>query len=56
MVEITRRPLSRLRKKWYQLNRRLDGPQGRAESFGEDRNLLSMSEFEPWTLQSVAYP
>jgi hypothetical protein len=35
------------KKTWYQLNRRLVGSHGRAESFEEDRNLLSLSEFEP---------
>jgi len=32
---------------WYLLDRRLDGLQSRSGSFGEQKGLLSVPEFEP---------
>jgi len=32
----------------YPLNRRLGGPWGPSEHFGEDKNLLPLLAFQPW--------
>jgi hypothetical protein len=37
----------------YPLNRRLGGPQSQSKHFGDDKNLLPLMEFEPWTVQPV---
>jgi hypothetical protein len=36
------------------LNRRLGVPQSQAGHFGEEKSLLSLPGFEPWTVQPVA--
>jgi hypothetical protein len=38
----------------YVLNKKLGGPLGQSECFGEKKNLLSMLEFEPLTVRPVA--
>jgi hypothetical protein len=37
----------------YPLNRRLGGPQSRSGRFGENKNLLSLPEFESRTVQHI---
>jgi len=37
----------------YPLNKRIGEPQTRYGRFAEERNLLSILEFEPWIFQSV---
>jgi hypothetical protein len=39
----------------YPLNRRLSGPQSRSERFGGKNAFLSLLEFEPRTMQFVAW-
>jgi len=37
----------------YPFHRRSDGPQNRSGLYGEDKNFLPLSEFEPRKVQSV---
>ena len=55
MVSLMSRPLhSHGNSPGHPLNRRLVGTQSRSGRFGEKQNLLSLSEFEPSVVQSVA--
>jgi hypothetical protein len=40
---------------WYLLNRRLHGLQDQSGHLGEEKNLLPLSGFVPYTIQPVAY-
>ena len=40
----------------YPSNRRLRGPQNRSGHFEKQKNLFSLSGFEPQTIRPVAYP
>jgi hypothetical protein len=55
LVNFTPRPLyNRERTPQYRLNVRLGGPQSRSGHYGEEKNLLALSGFEPWIVQPVA--
>jgi hypothetical protein len=43
-------------KKKKKLNKRLGGPHSRSEHFGEEKNILALSAFEPPIVQPVAEP
>ena len=53
VVNITPWPLYPGKEPWYPLNRWLDGPHSHSVLFGEDKNLLPLVVFEPWTIQPV---
>jgi len=38
------------------INKRLGGPQSRSKHFGEEKNILGLSAFEPRIVQPVAQP
>jgi len=37
----------------YPMNRKLSGPQSWSGCFGEEKNLLTLLVFEPWTIQLI---
>jgi hypothetical protein len=46
--------LSLVKERRYPLNRRLSGLQSWCGHFGEEKNLLPLPGYEPWTIQPVA--
>jgi len=39
---------------WYLLNKWLGRPQIQLQYFGEEKNLLAVAGFKPWTAQLIA--
>lgn len=54
-VSLTPRPLYVGKYRRYPLNERLGGPKSRFGRFGEEKNPLPLSGFEPQTIQPIAF-